>query len=157
MPFYFHHSSLSHCYWFLTHKYLVSSIYYEAFQDVVDFFFTSSLPSTGLFFSAYTHSPLYSKMYIYIFFFAVFPAITFNWMKPNHVILWKFLVQREVTYCVGPHHTLHRLWSQNGHKLCHSGMSLMGLQFFQVNYSKVFLCFYLCTSIPHFGNSFWTL
>jgi hypothetical protein len=73
-------------------------------------------------------------------------------MKPNHVIFWKFLVQHEVTYCVGPHHTPHRLWSQNGHKLCHSGMSLMGLQIFQVNCSKVFVCFHLCTSIPHFGN-----
>jgi len=68
-------------------------------------------------------------------------------MKPNHVILWKFLVQREITYCVGPHHTPHRLWSQKGHTLCHSGMSLMGLQIFQVNCSKVFVCFHLCTSI----------
>jgi hypothetical protein len=62
-------------------------------------------------------------------------------------------VQHEVTYCVGPHRAPHRLWSQNGHKLCHNGMSLMGLQIFQVNYSRVFVSFHLYTIIPHLGNS----
>jgi len=132
MPFYFHQCILSvfpvALLLIFNHKYLDNSIYYEAFQDVVDFFFTSSLPGTSLFFTAYTHSQL--QQYIYIYIFSVFQAITFSWVKPNHVILWKFLVQREVTYYVGPHHTSHRLWSQNGHKLCHSGMSLMGLQIF---------------------------
>lgn len=89
----------------------------------------------------------------YFVFFAVFLAVRVSLKKPNHVILWKLVVQREVTYCVDPHHIPHRLWYQNGHRLCHSGMSLMGLQIFQVNCNKVFVSFHLCTIIPHFCNS----
>ena len=118
-------SSLSHCYWFLTHKYLVNSIYYEAFRDVVDFFLLH-LSQIQVCSSLLTHIPHCTVKYIYIF-FAVFPAIKFSWMKPNYVILWKLLVQHEVTVWDHITHRIHRLWSQNGHELCHSGMTLMGL------------------------------
>ena len=79
-------SSQLHCYWFLTHKYLVNSIHYEAFRDVFDFLFTSSLPGTGLFFTAYKHSPLYSKIYIY----APPPFGGWGWpsSQPSHLVEW---------------------------------------------------------------------
>jgi hypothetical protein len=146
-------SSQSHWYWFLTHKYLVNSIYYEAFRDVFDFLFTTSLPGTSLFFTAYKHTPLYSKIYVYIFFFL-------QSSQPSHLVEWcltmsffgSFLCSvKLLTVWV---HITHRInCGLKGHKLCHSGISLMGLQIFQVNCSKVFVCFHLCTSVPHFGNS----
>lgn len=69
-------------------------------------------------------------------------------MKPNHVTVGLCLKQREVTYCVGPHHILQRPLSHDGHKLCHNGMSLMGLQIIQVNCSQNLYAF-ICVPVYH--------
>jgi hypothetical protein len=58
---------------------------------------------------------------------------------------------------VGKNKKMNRMWYKNGKKLCKSGMSMMGIKLFKVNYRKVFMWFYLCKSIKNFGKRLWNM
>jgi len=76
-------------------------------------------------------------------------------MKPNHVILWKFRVQRVKLLTVWVHIT-HRI-DCGLRMVADCAIAAWVSWDFNVNCSKVFVCFHLCTCIPHFRNSCWTL